>query len=300
MKHFKLIEHRNIFLGFSLVMVRLSVTLVFTLGLKQGIDLRGGTEWVVRFSDTRVTVDMIKDTLTRTVSDTEHSVRQTSDGSFLIRVKALDEPQHATYKLALGGLGTMQEESFSSIGPTIGAELRARSINAILFVLIGISLYIAYAFRKVSKPVSSWKYGFATLISLFHDVVIPTGFIALLGWWKGVEMDTNFIVALLVVMGFSVHDTIVVFDRIRENLLTHRGKGHSLAEIINMSVRETFARSINTTLTLIIVLVALLAFGPSSLFYFVLTILVGTIFGTYSSIFLASPILYLWGRNAEK
>lgn len=300
MKNFKLIENRNIFLGFSLVMVLLSVILVGTLGLKQGIDLRGGTQWEIKFASSTVTGDSVKTVLAKLSTDKDYSVRQLSDGSFVLRIKSLDETQHTQYKMALSALGDFKEQNFSSIGPTIGIELRNRSVKAILFVLIGISLYIAYAFRKVSKPISSWKYGFATLISLFHDVIIPTGFLALLGWWKGVEMDTNFIVALLVVMGFSVHDTIVVFDRIRENLLTHRGKGSTLADIINMSVRETFVRSINTTLTLIIVLVALLILGPSSLFYFVLTILVGTVFGTYSSIFLASPILYLWGRNNEK
>lgn len=299
MKNFKLIENRNIFLGFSIVMMTLSVILVATLGLKQGIDLRGGTQWEVKFASSTITSDAIKGVLSGLSSDKDNSVRQTSDGSFMIRIKSLDETQHAQYKTAFATLGDFKEQNFSSIGPTIGVELRDRSIKAILFVLIGISLYIAYAFRKVSKPISSWKYGFATLISLFHDVVIPTGFIALLGWWKGIEMDTNFIVALLVVMGFSVHDTIVVFDRIRENLLTHRGKNFTLAEIINISVRETFVRSINTTLTLIIVLVALLLLGPSSIFYFILTILVGTVFGTYSSIFLASPILYLWGREKE-
>lgn len=300
MKNFKLIENRNIFLGFSLVMVLLSVILVGTLGLKQGIDLRGGTQWEIKFASSTVTGDSVKTVLAKLSTDKDYSVRELSDGSFVLRIKSLDETQHTQYKIALSALGDFKEQNFSSIGPTIGIELRNRSVKAILFVLIGISLYIAYAFRKVSKPISSWKYGFATLISLFHDVIIPTGFLALLGWWKGVEMDTNFIVALLVVMGFSVHDTIVVFDRIRENLLTHRGKGSTLADIINMSVRETFVRSINTTLTLIIVLVALLILGPSSLFYFVLTILVGTVFGTYSSIFLASPILYLWGRNNEK
>jgi preprotein translocase subunit SecF len=166
-------------------------------------------------------------------------------------------------------------------------------------VLFGISLYIAFAFRKVSKPVSSWKYGMVTLVTLFHDVIMPAGLLAVLGRFKGIEIDTNFIVALLVVMGFSVHDTIVVFDRIRENLTLARGKAVSLGDIINKSIRETFARSINTSLTLMIVLVALLVFGPPSLFYFILTILVGTLFGTYSSIFVASPLLYGFHRDGK-
>jgi len=192
----------------------------------------------------------------------------------------------------------LEEKNFSSIGPTVGSELRRKATWAILAVILGISLYIAWAFRKVSEPIKSWKYGIATLISLLHDVSIPTGMLALLGYWKGIEIDTNFIVALLVVMGFSVHDTIVVFDRIRENLLINRGRKITLGEIINYSINETLVRSINTSLTLMLVLVALLVFGPPTLFYFVLTILVGTIFGTYSSIFVASPLLYLWQKKS--
>ena len=134
-------------------------------------------------------------------------------------------------------------------------------------------------------------------LTLLHDVSIPAGLLALLGYWKGVEIDTNFIVALLVVMGFSVHDTIVVFDRIRENLTLNRGKKFDLGEIINFSVNETMARSINTTFTLVVVLITLLIFGPASIFFFILTILVGTVFGTYSSIFVASPLLYIWQKK---
>jgi len=299
MKNFNLIKYKNYFLGFSGIMVVLSFLLVGILGFKQGIDLRGGMQWEIKFANTTTSEDAIKQALRLVKQEGEQSVRAAGEGIFVIRLPNATQEEYDSYRIALKNVGEYTELNFSNIGPTIGDELRKRAITAILLVLVGISLYIAYAFRKVSKPISSWKYGFATLISLFHDVVIPTGLLALLGMWKGIEIDTNFIVALLVVMGFSVHDTIVVFDRIRENLIVRRGK-EDFAETINVSVRETFARSINTTLTLIIVLVALLIFGPASLYYFVLTILVGTIFGTYSSIFLASPILYLWARRAVK
>ncbi len=299
MKNFNLIKHRNYFLGFSGTMVVLAFVLVGVVGLKPGIDLRGGMQWEIQFSDKAVSEDAVRGALRTVKQEGEQSVRKTEQGTFIIRLPNISQEERDSYKKALSGVGSYSELNFSDISPTIGDELRKRAIMAIILVLFGISFYIAYAFRKVSKPISSWKYGFATLISLFHDVAIPTGLLALLGLWKGVEIDTNFIVALLVVMGFSVHDTIVVFDRIRENLIIRRGK-EEFAEIINISVRETFARSINTTLTLIIVLVSLLIFGPSSLYYFVLVILVGTIFGTYSSIFLASPLLYLWARRGVK
>jgi preprotein translocase subunit SecF len=191
------------------------------------------------------------------------------------------------------------ELSFQSIGPSVGAELKKNAILAVVFVLLGISIYIAFAFRKVSRPISSWKYGVATLVSLFHDVIIPAGLLAYLGRTQGIEIDSNFIVALLVIAGFSVHDTIVVFDRIRENLILHRGK-NDFSAIINDSINQTMVRSINTSLTLILVLITMLFLGPSTLHYFIATLLIGTTIGTYSSIFVASPLLLVWHRFGQR
>ena len=293
----QLIKYKNYFLGFSGALVLVSIICVFIFGLRQGIDLRGGIQWQVSLTDENVSESAVHEALRQVTPDVEVSVKQTGDGDMILRMPPSAEASRAGYEDALQKLGGFSEKSFSNIGPTIGEELRAKALWAILFVLLGISLYIAYAFRKVSEPVKSWKYGIVTLVTLFHDVAIPAGLFAVLGSWKGVEVDTNFIVALLVVMGFSVHDTIVVFDRIRENLMLHRGKRTHLADIINKSVTETIARSVNTSLTLFLVLIALLFVGPPTLFYFILTILIGTIFGTYSSIFVASPLLYLWGRK---
>jgi preprotein translocase subunit SecF len=292
-----IIAKRKIFLGFSGVLVAASLILIAVWGLKGGIDLRGGTDWQIAFPDKSFSTEEIRRALKAAGFEHEVLIRQLDENNFSLRFKELGEEEHLTYLAAFRKLGKVEEKNFSSIGPTIGAELRKKAFWGIFLVLLGISVYIASAFRKVSEPVKSWKYGVITLVTLFHDVVIPTGILAVLGHFKGIEIDTNFIVALLVVMGFSVHDTIVVFDRIRENLLRQRGKKLELGNIINQSVKETFARSINTSLTLILVLLALIFFGPPSLFYFVLTILVGTVFGTYSSIFVASPLLYLWGRG---
>jgi len=294
-----LIKNKNYFLGFSAALVLISWLLIAFLGLKPGIDLKGGTVWQISFQKADVSEESIRSALREKESNLDVLVKKSSDGSFIIRLGDIGEEAHQKYSKALSDkFGDLEEKNFSSIGPTVGSELRRKAIWAILAVILGISLYIAWAFRKVSEPIKSWKYGVATLISLLHDVSIPTGMLALLGYWKGIEIDTNFIVALLVVMGFSVHDTIVVFDRIRENLLINRGRKISLGEIINYSVNETLVRSINTSLTLMLVLVALLIFGPPTLFYFILTILVGTIFGTYSSIFVASPLLYLWQKKS--
>ncbi len=294
------IAKRNIFLGFSGIIVILSLTAIFVFGMKPGIDLIGGTQWDIAVKNGGASESAIKEVMLG-VSGREVTVKTANDGTYLVRMLDTDEELHQKYFAALTSkFGEIEEKSFSSIGPAIGSELRTKAIWAIILVLFGISLYIAFAFRKVSRPIQSWKYGVSTLITLFHDVIIPAGLLAVLGKIKGVEIDTNFIVALLVVMGFSVHDTIVVFDRIRENILLSRGKNINLKDVINFSIKETMVRSINTSFTLVLVLFSMLLFGPVPLFYFVLTIMVGTIFGTYSSIFVASPLLFIWERWSAK
>ncbi len=294
-----IIKKRSWFLGVSGVLIAASVASIAVFGFRPGIDLSGGTQWEISIpgvSDESAIAAAI-----RSVSGKDVSVKRSDEGSFFVRLPDISENEHQTYLVELTKqFGPVEEKNFSSIGPSIGSELRTKSMWAIVLVLLGISLYVAWAFRKVSRPIKSWKYGIVTLITLFHDVAIPAGVLAILGYWKGIEIDTNFIVALLVVMGFSVHDTIVIFDRIRENILVLRGRSFSLGEIINKSVKETLTRSINTSLTLVVVLVSLMIFGPASLFYFIFTILLGTIFGTYSSIFVASPLLYVWERLGSK
>lgn len=288
-----IIGRRNIFLIFSGLLVLISWFLILFGGLKPGIDLRGGAQWQISLAQ-NIAVQELKNAL----KDANISVKSVDDNTFLINFPPLSEEKHQEYlKILQDKFGDIKEDSFVNIGPTIGAELKRKAIWAIVLVLIAISLYIAWAFRKITKQISSFKYGAITLMTLFHDVSIAAGFLAFLGLVKGIEIDTNFIVALLVILGFSVHDTIVVFDRIRENLFLKKGKDFSLAEVVNQSVNQTLIRSINTSLTLIFVLIAFILVGPKPLLYFVLTILVGTVFGTYSSIFVASPLLYLWGRK---
>jgi preprotein translocase subunit SecF len=295
----EVLKYKNYFLGFSATLVIASWVCIAVFGLRPGIDLRGGTEWQISLTKSGVTPAEIARTLDAVGTIKDIQVSSENDGSFLVKLPALNEAEHQAYLSALqSAYGTVREQNFSSIGPAIGAELAVKSEWAIFFVLIGISLYIAYAFRKVSRP-KAWKYGLVTLGTLVHDVSIPAGLLAVLGVGAGVQIDSNFIVALLVVMGFSVHDTIVVFDRIRENVILQRGRKTNFYDIVNASIKETFARSVNTSFTLFLVLLAMIFFGPPSLFYFVLTILVGTIFGTYSSIFLASPLLYMWQRREE-
>jgi len=301
-----IIFHRKIFLCLSGLFVLLNIGFIIVFGFRPGIDFVGGTLWQVKVSagnegqtamdKEQLTSDKLKFFLENDLGVNNVAVFQAENKSFLVRLPHISEEEHQMYLTALKiKFGEIEELRYETIGPTIGKELRKKSFWAIGLVLLGISLYIAFAFRKVSYPIKSWKYGVVTLITLFHDITIPAGLLAVLGWkWK-IEIDTNFIVALLAIMGFSVHDTIVIFDRIRENLLLNRGR-LDLPAVINYSVNQTLVRSVNTSLTLILVLLALFFFGPATLKYFVLTILIGTTVGTYSSIFVASPLLLVFRR----
>lgn len=296
----KVIKRRKIYLAVSGLLVGLGLLAVIFFGFREGIDFTGGTLWQFKLGNDR-NISEVQNFFANDLKVADARITlDDSTGAFFARLPSEGEADHQKFVSAFKAkYASFEELSFDSIGPSVGADLRQKSILAIIFVLLGISFYIAFAFRKVYQPISSWKYGFVTLFTLFHDVAIPAGMLAILGHYLNVEIDTNFIVALLVVMGFSVHDTIVVFDRIRENLLLHRTK-KEFGEIVNDSVNQTIARSINTSFTLILVLLALYFAGPANLHYFVLTLLVGVTTGIYSSIFVASPLLYVWHRLSEK
>lgn len=287
----------KLLLSIALALVVVSWLAVAILGIRPGIDFTGGTEWHITISDVSVVPADLE-----SFFDSELNigvvVKYLGERGMLIRLPNITEAQHQEYLLALNETyGIVHEQSFASVGPVIGKELRQKSLWAVVGVLLGISLYTSWAFRKVSRPIRSWKYGVVALLTLLHDVSIPLGVFAVFGYVSGVEIDTTFIVALLVVMGFSVHDTIVVFDRIRENILESYHKKASLREIINRSINETIMRSVNTSLTLLFILGMMLAIGPPTLFYFILTVFIGTVVGTYSSLFVASPLLYAWGKD---
>ncbi len=295
-----IIGHKNIFLTISGILVAAAIVLMIVFGFHEGIDFTGGALWQFKITPAP-SVSEIQDFFTSKLGVSENIVNfDPSSQTFLVRMPLTSEDAHHQYSASLSSeYPSFTEESFQSVGPSVSGQLRQNSLIAILLVLVGISLYVAFAFRKVSRPISSWKYGIITLVTLFHDVSIPAGFLVILGKLKGVEIDTNSLVALLVIMGFSVHDTIVVFDRIRENLLLDRGRS-DFGVVINNSVNQTMARSINTSLTLFLVLIALFIFGPITLKYFILTLLIGTIAGAYSSIFVASPLLQVWQKFSER
>jgi preprotein translocase subunit SecF len=291
-----IIGKRKIYYTISAIFIVASIIALLLWGLKFGIDFKGGSILEVAYSDNkRPETNQIIDFL-KPLKLNDLRVSPVGDNGVNFRFRETDEATHQEIIKILGG--NVEERRFSSIGPTIGTELKQKSIKAIIIVLFGISLYIAWAFRKVSRPLSSWRYGVVTLIALFHDLVIPIGLFAFLGHFYGVEVGTNFIVALLVILGFSVHDTIVVFDRIRENL--KRYASLDFVPLVNQSVNETLVRSVSTSFTVLLTLLALYVFGGESLRYFILALMVGIFFGTYSSIFIASPLLISWFKGLNK
>lgn len=288
------------FLGISTLLVVLSIVAIAVYGLRLGIDFTGGSILEVEFPKDIPSVDRVREVV-ESFDVGSVTVQTTSERSMIVRFGVVDEDTHQgiLFELEREGGGEVVEERFDSIGPTIGRELKRNAFIGLSLTVVSIVLYIAWAFRKVSEPVASWKYGVSAVIALIHDIFIPTGVFAVLGAWYGVSIDALFITALLTIMGFSVHDTIVVFDRTRENLQNLKGK-EDFQTTVNRSIQQTLVRSINTSVTTLLALSAVFFFGGETVRYFALALIIGITFGTYSSIFVASPILVLWQGLTKK
>ena len=289
-----IINNRKIFYAATGIIIAVALISLFVFGLNFGIDFKGGTIFDVEYNQARPEVTQVDNTL-KNLEILGSTIRPTGDKGYIIRTPHLDTAKRDQFIGALsnGGATPFEVKRENSIGPSLGTELKSKAIVSIIFVILAIVLFIAFAFRKVSKPVSSWKYGLITIVALLHDVIVPTGAFAILGKFAGAEVDSLFVTALLVILGFSVHDTIVVFDRVRENLRLSEeyNRKEPFEGIVGKSVSQTIARSINTSLTTALTLLALYLFGPESTKFFSLALLIGIIAGTYSSIFLASPLL---------
>ena len=294
---YKIIQNRKICLSISSLFVVISLVLLFSFGLKLGIDFTGGALLEIKYSESRPSVAEVQDSLSA-VELNSLVIQPVGVDGMLLRFQETGEEKHQEVIAALkiGGEGTelsFEQMRFEAVGPSIGQELKKKSIYAILLVLFAIVAYIAWVFRKVSKPIASWKYGIVANIALFHDVIIVLGVFAVLGRYFGVEINTPFVAAILTVLGYSVNDTIVVFDRIRENLPI---SDDDFEDTVNRSVNQTITRSINTSMTTLLVLISVLIFGGETIRSFVLALTIGIGIGTYSSIFLASPLLVVWER----
>ncbi len=295
------VKYKNFFIGGSLFLALASLFLLLFFKLQVGIDFTGGSLIEVAYTKERPEFAQVDEGLAK-LSLGAYRLQPTGTDSYVLRTKALSEVERLPVldALSLKGTSEMTEKRFNSVGSVIGDELRRKSFTGIFVVIFAIVVFIAFSFRKVSRPVSSWKYGVVAIITLAHDVLIPVGVFALLGKTSGVEVDILFVTALLAILGFSIHDTIVVFDRIRENLRIneeHRKK-ESFDVTVGKSLHQTYARSLNTSLTVLIPLLVLYFIGGDSTKYFCLALFVGVIAGAYSSIILASPLLvYIQERS---
>lgn len=285
--------------GFSVVLVVTSIALLFAYGLNFGVDFRGGSVMEVGFSDERPTLDEIKNVLAD-AELVEMAINYTGNDGALIRTKELSEEEHQNVLAVLQeNFAGIEEQRFDSIGPVIGNELKRKSITAILLVLAAVIVYIALVFRKLSKTLSPWVMGLAAIVALLHDVIVPIGIFAVLGHFYGVEISAVFVAAVLTILGYSVADTVVVFDRVRENII-RRSVGPpagGFPDVVHKSILQTLTRSLNTTFTTLLSLFAIYFFGGESIRFFALALIIGIFLGAYSSIFVASPLLVWWSRK---
>ncbi len=284
---------------FSLIIIIPGIISLALYGLNFSIEFTGGSRLAFAFPK-EVSTNQIS--VVRSVFEQNKvkvSTVEKSGNQIFVRSGPVDEKQDIVINNEIKNkLGNFKQETYETVGPTIGSETLRNAISALIVASILIVLYITWSFRSVPKPTSSLRFGVCAIIALIHDVLVLLGIFSIFGHFLGVEIDSLFVTAALTVIGFSVHDTIVVFDRIRENL--RRIGGDSFAEVVNDSILQTLDRSLNTSLTVVLVLVALLIFGGETIRWFVVALLIGVISGTYSSIFNASPLLVVWQELTQR
>lgn len=300
------VTYRKIFFALSALFILLSIGAISFWGLNLGIEFTGGSLTEVRYIGDRPGEESVASVLNN-LAIGNYSLRSTGESVYLLRSRDLSDAEQTAVvdALSLYGQAPLTVERLSSIGPTLGNELRMKAMVALSAVILAIVLYIAYTFRHVSKPVASWKYGVIAILALIHNIILPLGLFAVLGKFFGSEIDVLFVVALLTILGSSVNDTIVVFDRVRENLKDlQQLRSHEDFELtVGKSLKQTYMRSINISIAILLVLLALFFLGASTTQDFSLALLVGIIAGTYSSIFLATPLLVTvekWQNRATK
>ena len=282
----------------SILLAASAVVVVLVFGLRLGVDFKGGSVLELEFTNGRPEIEAIQ----KSLSDFKDlSLTPSGTNGLMIRTGELSEQNHqivlSKFKTAFPSSG-LEERKFDSVGPLIGNELKNKSITAIILVLLGVIIYIAIVFRRLSGVLPFWAMGLAAIVALIHDVVIPTGAFALLGYFYGVEISAVFVAAALTVLGYSVSDTVVVFDRVRENILRGRFKD-DFGMVVHKSIMQTLTRSLNTTFTTLLSLIAIYLFGGESIKYFALAMIMGIFLGAYSSIFVASPLLVWWNKRAR-
>ena len=293
-----IIGKKYFYFAVSLLIIIPGIISMILWGLHLSIDFVGGSRMEVQSSKFKVQSSEISAAIKNQGAEIS-SVQKSGEDIYIIRTKVLDQKTHQKLRTAIEQkFPGSKEVSFQTIGPTIGNETTLNAIKGVLIASVLIVLFIAWSFRKVPKPANSFRFGICAIVALIHDVLVVVGVFSLLGHFWGVEIDSLFVTALLTIIGFSVHDTIVVFDRIRENL--RRMPGASFSTVVNESILQTLTRSINTSLTVLLVLFTMLLFGGESVRWFIVALFVGIASGTYSSIFNAAPLLVVWEEWSRK
>jgi preprotein translocase subunit SecF len=295
-------RHKNIFLSITGGLALLALLAIVFLGLQPGIEFTGGTSIGVSVEEESMTKAIIEEAVQRKLPSFSISVQRFGDSGFTIKTPALEKGQRELIVGSLEEIGGVSVTQSSFVGPTISSELQRKSLIAVTIVVVSNVLFVAFAFRHISKPISSWAFGAATIGALVFDLLIATGVFAVFGILFGAEIDSLFIIALLTVLGYSVNDTIVVFDRVRErlSLVQEQKKNIRFERIMGDAINQTITRSINTSLTTSLALLALYIFGGEPTRIFSLTLLVGVLSGTYSSIFFASPLLLFFEERTSR
>lgn len=293
-----LMKYKIWYLVFSAVIILPGIVALLIWGLNMSVDFTGGSVFRYEF-ESGINPEDLRQVYVQKSIDVEAVVPE-SGNKYSVRTKPVEPQRNDEIKEAVSAVFPNSKQlSFETVGPSIGAETTRSAFVALSWAVVGIMAYIAFAFRNVPKPYSSFRFGVSAVAAMLHDAFLLVGLFAILGHFKNVEVDGLFITAVLTVLGFSVHDTIVVFDRIRENL-GKLPKTMNFEDVANYSVAETLSRSVATSLTVIFTLSALYVLGGDTIKMFVLAMLVGIISGTYSSIFNATPILVLWEKYAAK
>ena len=295
-----IVKYRTLLFWFTGLLLAAAIVAVAYFGLPLGIDFTGGSLIQINYPSGRPAVTDIQAQVAPLALGAV-SVRESGDTAVVIRARTLSPEEHTAVLTALAAKASMDstsspqatELSYTSVGPSLGSQFATKALWALLAVGLAIALYVAFAFRKVSHPVPSWIYGVIVIAMLIHDLIIPAGFYAVLAHYTGASVDALFITALLALLGYSVNDTIVIFDRIREHLATNEKTNtkEEFEQTIGKSISETLTRSINTSLTVVLALVALVFFGAAATRGFAFVMLAGVIAGTYSSILVAAPLL---------
>ena len=290
------LKYKKIYYLFSTTLVVVSLASIFIFGLRFGIDFSGGSILEVDF-DKRPENPAIQEKL-KDLNLGEIVLQPAGENEVILRLKDINEETHQQIISRLGEISKVQEKRFESIGPTIGKELRQKTLMLVIVSLLALLIYIAVAFRKVNFPVSSWQYGVISILTLSFDVLITVGSLAFLGKFYNVQFSIPIITALLTILGYTINDKVIVFDRVSENLL--RDRRDNFEELVNRSLNETLGRSLSTGTCALLVLFFIFLFGGETLKYFALTLIIGILVGTYSSLFLAAPILVDWLKLRER